>query len=428
MKRELLDCRELRYVVLDEADALIGNEADAELLADLLTLRNKPPPPSAGPATPRLPASNSSASTAVSATQLSSPLLLSPPAPTQVVLVSSVVSPGLLRFAARHLSRHRHLLTPASVPALTTKQRRTLLSHSTTTHTTNNSRARTVLKQQLHLPATLSHSYALYPQTTNREQKAQMLLQLLLAIRASMRNTSPIVGQPQWVRHIGSRLKGGMGAVPPLTDRVPQTTLVLFRGADDVFPVLSLLASHLRIAVLMQRSSRSELRDALSMTPPAEVVLAVESEVRGLDLKPVSHVVNYSYRSELTAADYYRRAGRCGRKGAVWRHGRVITMCREEAGEMEWLERLVVRMGARGLTQVVVRGERLYERGRSRLNRNARQHNRLDEHELTANESTVTGVEAEGGSVQTERRRELRPARYLDSLLGTGKRSLRVST
>ena len=61
-------------------------------------------------------------------------------------------------------------------------------------------------------------------------------------------------------------------------------------------------------------------------------------------------------------------------------------MCREEAGEVERLERLVVGMGARGLTQIVVRGERLYERGRSRLGRSFGQQSKDDERELTAND------------------------------------------
>jgi len=433
VKREELDCRELRYVVVDEADGVLGNEADARLVADLLALRNKPPPRTGKSATPRLPASNSSLATAASASAVSSTAtaspLLAPPVSTQVVLVSSVVTPELLRFSARHLSPNRDLLSPASVPALTIKQRRTLLSHSTTSPSSINRPSRVILKQQLHLPATLSHSYALYPQAATREQKGQMLLQLLLAIRSSMRHTSPVVGQPQWVRHVGSRLKGGMGAVPPLSDRLPQSTLVLFRSSDDVFPLLSLLSSHLRIAVLMRRSSRSELRDALSMTPPADVVVAMESELRGLDLKAVSHVVNYSQRSGgMSAADYYRRAGRCGRKGAVWREGRVITMCRDGAGEVVRLERLVVGMGARGLTQVVVRGERLYERGRGRLNRRVSKQTKDDERELTANESAgnVVGGERESGAV--EQTKELRPARYLDSLLGTGKRTVRASS
>ena len=428
VKRELFDTRELRYVVVDEADAVIGQGAEAQLMTELLAIRNKPLPSSTKSAAPRLPASNA-ASVTVSNTPTAG-TQLAPPASTQVVLVTSIVTPELLRFSARHLSHHRHLLCPASVPTLTTKQRRTLLSHSTTQPTNITSRARAVLKQQLHLPSTLSHSYALYPQTTTREQKAQMLLQLLLAIRSSMRHSSPVVGQPQWIRHVGSRLKGGLSGVAPLSDRVPQTTLVLCRMAEDVFPLLSLLSSHLRISVLVQRSSRSELRDALSMTPPAEVVVAVESEVRGLDMKAVSHVINYTYRSEgMTAADYYRRAGRCGRKGAVWRHGRVVTMCREEAGDVERLERIVVGMGARGVTQVVVRGERLYERGRSRLYRNARlQQNRDDEHELTARQSSTNAVGDEGGVEQVEQSRELRPARYLDSLMGTNKRSARAST
>ena len=35
----------------------------------------------------------------------------------------------------------------------------------------------------------------------------------------------------------------------------------------------------------------------------------------GVDLKAVSLVVNYSYRREMTSAEYYRRAGR------VWQEG-----------------------------------------------------------------------------------------------------------
>ena len=81
-------------------------------------------------------------------------------------------------------------------------------------------------------------------------------------------------------------------------------------------------------------------------------------------MKAVSHVVNFDV---VVDAEYFHRAGRCGRKGQVHREGRVVTMVREGDEDEERLHRMVYAMGGKGVTQLVVRGERLYERGRSRL-------------------------------------------------------------
>ena len=86
--------------------------------------------------------------------------------------------------------------------------------------------------------------------------------------------------------------------------------------------------------------------------------------LRGLDLKGVSHVINWDVAVD---AEYFMRAGRCVRKGQVHREGRVITLVREGDGSEEVLHRMVHAMGGKGVSQLVVRGERLYERGRSRL-------------------------------------------------------------
>ena len=436
VKRELLDCRELKYIVVDEADVLLVKETEGQLLTELLALRNKPQLSSPFKATSStsLPFNTSLATT-------TTPLSLSPPAATQVALVSSIITLDMLRFAARQLSQHRHVLTPASVPHVT-RGHRTLISRIVNVPTKNNAQ-RTVLAQQLHLRWQISHHYALIPQHTDQSQKAQMLLQLLLAIRSAMRHSSPVRGQPQWVRHTGSRLKSGVAGVPPLSDRLPQTTLVVFHKSDHIYPTLSLLSSHLRIAMLTSNSSRTEVRDALSITPPPEVILATDNELLGLDLKAVSHVVNYSVARNLSTPVYYRRAGRCGRRGAVWSHGRVITMCKEGTDELEKVERVAAATGAKGVTQVVVRGEKLYERGAARLERMVRQQRQQkheqeqelrdeenDEREMTAKNAPPGErlSEEEERTVQQRLSREPPPARYLDSLLGTTKRSTRART
>ena len=439
VQRGVLDCRELKYLVVDEADTLIAGENKAALLTDILSLRNKPQQPSRSQsetASPSLPAVNTAFGSFTVPATTTEPLSLSPPARTQVTLVSSVVSPEMLHFAARHLSPNRHVLSPASVPHLTRGHHLTFISRLVNAPTKNNPR-RTVLAQQLHLRPQIKHHYALYPLDTNQSEKAAMLLQLLLAIRGAMRHSSPVRGQPQWVRHDDSRLKSGVAGVPPLSDRLPQTTLVVFSRADHIFPTLSLLASHLDIAVLTRQSSRTEVRDALSLTPPPEVILATDRDLLGLDLKAVSHVVNYSAGKQLSTAAYYRRAGRCGRRGAVWKGGRVITMCREGLDEVEAVEGMAVVLGAAGVTQVVVRNGKIYERGAARLNRKRRQQQWLqetgedDERELTEDfDSAQTSRRREDGSELTKERpiREPPPARYLDSLLGTTRRSTRAST
>ena len=358
VKRELLDTSHLSFFTIDEADSLIHSPDTAQRMVELLRLRRE----------------------GVDGVG------------TQVLLVSSLVTPAVLHFAALHLSRQRLLLTPASVPSECERRHRFLLTASSTSPKTGR-------PMQLQLPQLspyTSHHFARMPASVTPKEKGEMLLQLCVAIRDSFRATHPKVGQPEWIRHESSQLRMGMAAVPPLSPHPPQTTLVVFRSRDQMFPLLSLFSSHLRIAMLSSASSRSERREGLSMSPPAEVVLAEGRLVRGLDLKAVNCVVMWDV---VGAGEYYLRAGRCGRKGQVHREGRVITMVRDGQGEEEKLQKMVRAMGGRGVTQLVVRGERLYERGRSAL----RQPIHLPQKQLP-------------------RAQDLPPLRYIDDLRSGGQR------
>ena len=182
-------------------------------------------------------------------------------------------------------------------------------------------------------------------------------------------------------------------AAPPLT------IAVVFSAAATAFPLLPLFSSHFRIALLTSLSSRSERRDALSAHSPPEVLLCESRLLRGLHLPALAVVVNWDV--PRSSVEYYHRAGRVGRKGGVRRDGRVVTLVRDGTGEEEAVDATVRAMGGRGATQLVVRGEKLFERGRKRLRR---------------------GGADEAQQADTERQkaeRQLRPIRFIDSLLGT---------
>ena len=151
-KRALLDTAHLRYVVVDEADCMLLNPAHTPMIVDVLRLRRE-----AGEGGRRDGGQG-----------------------TQVLLVQSVVTPQVLRFAALHLSWHRRLLTAASVPEECERRKRSLLTVASTT-----SRGRVVWGQRPQLLPHVSHHYARMPATVTRGEKGEMLLQLCMAIRAS---------------------------------------------------------------------------------------------------------------------------------------------------------------------------------------------------------------------------------------------------
>ena len=267
VKRELLDTRRLVFITVDEADAVLSS-ADSlrQLTALIRALR-----PQSGSSTAQLTVVAGGSS--IPAALPNDAALPSP----QVTLVTSLVTPAVLRFARSRFSEHRAVVTAASVPSECERRHRMMLSRL------EEGPAGQLFIQRMQLAPHVSHHFARMPQSVTLKERGEMLLQLCLAIHSSFIAAHPRVGQPEWIRHESSQLRMGSAAVPPLSPHPAQTTLLVFKDAAHIFPLLSLFSSHFRIAMLSSTSSRSERREALSLHPPPQILLAEARMLRGLD-------------------------------------------------------------------------------------------------------------------------------------------------
>ena len=340
VKRELLECRQVRYVVVDEADVLI-EAVNEQVLSELL---NKCCSSGGSVASDlELEASNAIGKSATGAASLSLP---SPSLLGRVVFVSSIITNRLQLFAMYYsLVRGVVLLSPASVPSLVRARGRQLLSYYAKLPSHVNPLQPIVRTHTLQLSSTVSHHYVRFEQRRGgaryRHRRMLYVAELLDAIYTTTRH---------------SPSAHGSGNLPP------QTTLVVFNDDDEqsLAEALALWSSRWRVAALTPTSSWKDVRAVTRVTEPPAVIVATDAAIRGVSFDTVSHVVNFSSPPPLDTKEYlrrsyirsyYRRAGRCGRLGQAWQHGRVINMCWKKQ-DVKRVEEVVAEMRGTALTQM----------------------------------------------------------------------------
>jgi len=366
--RSLLDLRSLKYLIFDEIDALLNKPNSQPYIAPLMAMRSELPHLSDNH-------NNNNKSKALSIipdlTAQQKELLSFHPR-TQIALLSATLTQPVLSFAAVHLSNNRKLLTAASVPDECKRKNRELLIGPSPSSLNKTSRNLSLALTQLaEIPSHISHHFVTLPANIRPKLKNEYLLQLCLAINASYEQKHPnskksSLRGSKIIRTDNLTLNGGLNSLPPSRDPyIPQTTAILFNNPYDIFPLLPLFSSgekKLKLSILSSLSSRTERRDSLSMDPPPDILFCETSLLsRGLDLKSLTHIINWNIPA--TSIDYIHRAGRVGRKGSINSHeGSVITMITEGSGDEEKVAKLIRGAGGNWLSQLVVRGEKLFSR------------------------------------------------------------------
>jgi superfamily II DNA/RNA helicase len=179
----------------------------------------------------------------------------------------------------------------------------------------------------------------------------------------------PVVSMPPQLQHYYYKVEGSMhNRVSALVDileaikdqnarvsaakktlvKEQQTTLVFFR---TWYPFLVELVDELKqrgfkVGTISEHSSRSDRREALKLNK--DVILATDVLSRGVDMRHLTHVVNFDFPkgSEAGANVYLHRAGRVGRTGAIRAKSTaanmVFSLCHEV--ELERLQKVAKRL------------------------------------------------------------------------------------
>jgi superfamily II DNA/RNA helicase len=97
-----------------------------------------------------------------------------------------------------------------------------------------------------------------------------------------------------------------MASIPPHEQRT-QTTIIYFKDTKALYPLLSpLSATNLRLSLITAHTSRSQRRAALK--PGATDVLLVSDELRGLNIKTATHIINYELLIDETLKPKKKRS------------------------------------------------------------------------------------------------------------------------
>lgn len=298
----------------------------------------------------------------------------------QVVLVSATITPAVHHFAARFLSPSRAFLTPESVALglggqKEEKERRKRVGTAGAEVVGSSPSASALVaaapaalsssssSAPVHrLPPHIRHYYLLVNRPYDRLNSLQQLLQAikfqferwktselglgktpspkLTAAQAKPPSASWLAKQlgPQRAPSAGGALPSNLsptqrylaGGVSSMgvgaRGHFLQASLVFLNHRASIPSLVNPLSQQgFNLGVVSEHSSRAERREALNLAKGVELVLATDVMARGMDLKSLTHVVNYDVPSSPNL--YLHRAGRVGRLGAVHaKLGTVVTL------------------------------------------------------------------------------------------------------
>ena len=153
------------------------------------------------------------------------------------------------------------------------------------------------------------------------------------------RVSSPVPTVDHWVHHVEK--VGKPTLLVELLGQTPRTRTLVFtrtkHGADKV--VVQLLRAGIPAAALHGNKSQGARTRALTEFKSARTAVLVATDIaaRGLDVKDISHVINYDMTPDPET--YVHRIGRAGRAGAT---GTAVSFCTsDERGDLRSIERLL---------------------------------------------------------------------------------------
>ncbi len=153
------------------------------------------------------------------------------------------------------------------------------------------------------------------------------------------RVSSPVPSVDHWVHHVEKQAKPAL-LIQLLGQSPRMRTLVFTRtkhGADKL--VRHLVRAGVTAAALHGNKSQGARTRALAefKSTPTGVLVATDIAARGLDVKDISHVINYDVTPDPET--YVHRIGRAGRAGAT---GTAVSLCStEERNDLRSIERLL---------------------------------------------------------------------------------------
>lgn len=289
----------------------------------------------------------------------------------QVVLVSATVTAAVHQFASRYLSQSRAFLTPQSVAHLQKPKKAKDGSVSTLASTdalVSSSPPQPPAATQ-RVPPHIKHYYLVVNRPYDRLNSLQQLAQAiklqfdawkknqLMEAASNQDNSSSAVSaggvmqkpptlSSSWIKkHLGPERALSAGGVRRTNEATPlrhlrggvsamgigaaghfkQSSLVFVDGRETLSQLVNPLSQQgFNLGVVSEHSGRHERREALRLEK-TELLLATDVLARGMDLKSLTHVINYA--PPPTPNAYLHRAGRVGRLGAVHaKLGTVITL------------------------------------------------------------------------------------------------------
>jgi superfamily II DNA/RNA helicase len=333
----------------------------------------------------------------------------------QVVFVSATITPAVHQFAARFLSSSRAFITSASIAGEV--ERLKLLQKSMKTSgadviplttpdlstadsaivAARNAAVSAAASTPNRMPSHLRHYYVLVNRPYDRTNSLQQLLQAIKFQFEKWKKQEIYVGteggdanqlaikppSASWIaKHMGPRraqsaggdafsnvkspikyLKGGVGSMGVgARAHFMQTTLVFCSQRTSLAPLVNPLSQQgFTVGVVSEHSSRHERREGLQLHKGVELVLATDVLARGMDLKAVTHVVNWDIPD--TPSNYLHRAGRVGRLGAVHaRLGTVITLVdlQKDPRALEHLAKICSTLSSQSENGDEIHMQRLY--------------------------------------------------------------------
>jgi ATP-dependent RNA helicase DeaD len=306
LQQKLVSLSQLRYIIFDEIDSLLLRGDSRPYIIPLIHARAKLDPKWA---------------------QNASEQQISAQPRTQIGLISATITPAVWDLAQLQLNSVK-FITPRSVEAESKRRGRNLSAK---------------------LPQRCKHYYIVADRPYNR---TILLQNLLLAIRK------------QWENHMkrSHRVNPAQITTPAaLQPNLLQTTAVFFNKHSEITahinPINELGFS---LGLLTENSSRSERREALK-PGKNQVLLCTDIFSRGMDLKPLTHIVNFDLPRESNV--YLHRSGRVGRLSSFHaRSASVISIISaDNKQDLAQLAQLQRQLNLHKITRIYLRGGKIYQ-------------------------------------------------------------------
>lgn len=317
IEKSIYGVKSIKYIVADEVDAILSNDNNGKNTIDaILNLK-------------QYTYSNNTIDQSITPViNKTSPLIEHEPdyGRAQIVLVSATITEHVNKLSTRH-TKYNYM--------------KYITVDTITNQITNKYKLRTTTTQ---IPTHIKHYYIV---TKNKQQTLNALTSWIQSdfniyqqsIHQQNNNHNPhsvkqsrLIGTPS-----SSVLLGGSN---PTIDSSKQTTVCFFNQRNSITQDITneLIERNNIISMMSDTSSRSERRDALKLNR-SNIILATDLLSRGLDIKTLTHIINYDVPNTYT--QYIHRSGRVGRLGMIHSKCAVVINIIEQSHQHQQIAKLM---------------------------------------------------------------------------------------